>query len=159
MMDILMYLFETYIHSEVELLVDQDELAEELSKAGFEQDDICKALIWLERLALLQDSDTVPYLSGETLSTSLRVFTSKEMERLDTECRGFLTFLVQINVLTPETREMVIDRVMELETAEFFLDDLKWVILMVLFNAPGNESAYDQMEELIYSSGEGDHLH
>lgn len=35
MMDILMYLFETYIHSDVELMVDQDELADELSRAGF----------------------------------------------------------------------------------------------------------------------------
>ena len=31
MFDVLMYLFETYIHSDVELMVEQDELAEELS--------------------------------------------------------------------------------------------------------------------------------
>lgn len=29
---------------------------------------------------------------------------------------------------------MVIERVMALDTAEFELEDLKWVILMVLFN-------------------------
>lgn len=57
MMDILMYLFETYIHSDVELMVDQDELADELSRAGFHQDDIYKALNWLEKLAQLQDAD------------------------------------------------------------------------------------------------------
>ncbi|MFZ6043782.1 DUF494 family protein, partial [Vibrio natriegens] len=44
MMDILMYLFETYIHSDVELMVDQDELSEELLRAGFHQEDIYKAL-------------------------------------------------------------------------------------------------------------------
>lgn len=158
MMDILMYLFETYIHSEVELLVDQDELADELSRAGFHQDDIYKALDWLEKLALLQDADKTPYLSGSA-STSVRIFTTKEMDRLDTECRGFLIFLEQINVLSPETREMVIDRVMELETQEFVLDDLKWVILMVLFNVPGNERAYDQMEELLYSAEEDEYFH
>lgn len=159
MMDILMYLFETYIHSEVELLVDQEELAEELTRAGFHQDDICKALIWLEKLAHLQDEENTPYLSGHTLPTSCRIFTSKEMGRLDLECRGFLIFLEQISVLSPDTREMVIDRVMELETSEFYLDDLKWVILMVLFNVPGNESAYDQMENLIYSTQEENYLH
>lgn len=57
--------------------------------------------------------------------------------------------------MTAETREMVIDRVMGLETNEFILDDLKWVILMVLFNVPGNESAYTQMEELLYSTEQG----
>lgn len=158
MMDILMYLFETYIHSDIELMVDQDELADELSRAGFHQDDIFKALSWLEKLALLQDADKIPYLSGSAL-TSVRIFTMKEMNRLDTQCRGFLIFLEQISVLSPEIREMVIDRVMELETQEFVLDDLKWVILMVLFNVPGNERAYDQMEDLLYTTPEDEYLH
>ncbi|MDD1795553.1 DUF494 family protein [Enterovibrio sp. ZSDZ42] len=158
MMDILMYLFETYIHSDVELLVDQDELADELSRAGFHQEDIYKALNWLEKLALLQDADKSPYLTGSAL-TSMRIFTPNEMDRLDTESRGFLIFLEQISVLSPETREMVIDRVMELETLEFVLEDLKWVILMVLFNVPGNERAYDQMEDLLYSTAEDEYLH
>lgn len=57
MMDILMYLFETYIHSDSELQVDQDELEDELLRAGFHQDDIYKALHWLEDLAALQDTD------------------------------------------------------------------------------------------------------
>ncbi|MCE7630785.1 DUF494 family protein, partial [Vibrio fluvialis] len=88
-------------------------------------------------------------------ATSVRIFTAQEMERLDTESRGFLMFLEQIKVLTPETREMVIDRVMGLETNEFELDDLKWIILMVLFNVPGNENAYTLMEELLYSKEQG----
>ncbi|MBE1277498.1 DUF494 family protein [Enterovibrio baiacu] len=158
MMDILMYLFETYIHSDAELMVDQDELADELLRAGFHQEDIYKALDWLEKLALLQDADKTPYLTGSAL-TSVRIFTPQEMDRLDTESRGFLIFLEQISVLNPETREMVIDRVMELETHEFALDDLKWVILMVLFNVPGNERAYDQMEELLYCTAEDEYLH
>ncbi|MFD2179116.1 DUF494 family protein [Veronia pacifica] len=153
MMDILMYLFETYIHSDVELMVDQDELADELSRAGFHQEDIYKALAWLEKLAQLQDADQNPYLTGSAL-TSMRIYTPKEMERLDTESRGFIIFLEQMKVLTPETREMVVDRVMELEAQDFALEDLKWVILMVLFNVPGNESAYDQMEELLYDVGD-----
>ncbi|PCS23324.1 hypothetical protein BTN49_1321 [Candidatus Enterovibrio escicola] len=153
-----MYLFETYIHSDVELMVDQDELADELLRAGFHQEDIYKALSWLEKLALLQDADKIPYLSGSSL-TSVRIFTAKEMGRLDTESRGFLMFLEQISVLNPETREMAIDRVMELETQELVLEDLKWVILMVLFNVPGNERAYDQMEELLYCMTEDENLH
>ncbi len=40
-------------------------------------------------------------------------------------------------MLNLETREMVIERVLALDNAEFELDDLKWVILMVLFNIPG----------------------
>ena len=36
------------------------------------------------------------------------------------------------------------------EFAALTLDDLKWVVLMVLFNVPGSEQAYAQMEELIF---------
>lgn len=50
---------------------------------------------------------------------------------------------------------MVIDRVMELDEPTLILEDLKWVILMVLFNAPGHESAYEQMEDLIFEQPEG----
>lgn len=159
MMDILMYLFETYIHSDAELMVNQDELADELSRAGFHHEDIHKALNWLEKLALLQEADQTPYLTGNALSTSIRIFTAQEMTRLDTECRGFLMFLEQVGVLSVETREMVIDRVMELDTSDFSLDDLKWIVMMVLFNVPGNESAYDQMEDLLYCGSDEDYFH
>ncbi|MCG6418755.1 DUF494 family protein, partial [Vibrio fluvialis] len=109
MMDILMYLFETYIHSDAELQVDQDELEDELLRAGFHQKDIYKALHWLEELAALQQTDAHSAIATSA-ATSVRIFTAQEMERLDTESRGFLMFLEQIKVLTPETREMVIDR-------------------------------------------------
>lgn len=154
MMDILMYLFETYIHSDAELQVDQDELEDELLRAGFHQEDIYKALNWLEELATLQQSDEHSALETSA-ATAMRLFTADEEVRLDVKCRGFLLFLEQIKVLTPETREMVIDRVMGLETNEFELDDLKWIILMVLFNVPGNENAYNVMEEWLYTKEQG----
>lgn len=154
MMDILMYLFETYIHNDAELMVDQDELEDELKRAGFHQNEIYKALNWLEELAALQQSDAQSAITTSS-STSVRIYTRSEMHRLDIKCRGFLLFLEQIGVLTTETREMVIDRVMGIETSDFHLDDLKWVVLLVLFNVPGNENAYTQMEELLYTAETG----
>ncbi|TCN86734.1 DUF494 family protein [Shewanella fodinae] len=153
MFDILMYLFENYVHSEVELMVDEDELTKELTRAGFHQSEILKALSWLERLAALQESDT-PYVRTND-NYSFRIYTKEEIDKLDVECRGFLLFLEEIGVLNFNTREMVIDRVMELDESSLVLDDLKWVILMVLFNAPGNESAYAQMEDLIFEQPDG----
>ena len=154
MMDILMYLFETYVHSDADLQVDQDQLEDELLRAGFHQKDIYKALHWLEELAALQHTDAQTAIA-KSAPTTMRIYAPEEIERLDLESRGFLLFLEHINVLTPETREMVIDRVMGLETDEFELDDLKWIILMVLFNVPGNENAYTVMEELLYSKEQG----
>ncbi|RKF22198.1 DUF494 domain-containing protein [Alginatibacterium sediminis] len=154
MFDILMYLFETYIHSEVELMMDQEELTEELSRAGFRKAEIYKALDWLEQLSSLQDNEQNPYLNSSNLS-SMRIYTAAEGAKLDVACRGFILFLEQMQVLTADTREMVIDRVMELDIVNMELEDLKWVILMVLFNVPGSESAYAQMEDLIFDMGEG----
>ncbi|SON51272.1 DUF494 family protein [Vibrio tapetis] len=154
MMDILMYLFETYIHSDAELMVDQDELEDELVRAGFHQKEIYKALNWLEELAALQESDGQSAITTNS-TTSVRIYTNTEMHRIFMKCRGFLLFLEQVGVLTTETREMVIDRVMGIETSDFHLDDLKWIVLLVLFNVPGNENAYTQMEELLYTTETG----
>lgn len=154
MFDILMYLFENYIHSEAEVMVDHDVLTDELTRAGFHQDEIYKALTWLEKLAALQDSESYPYVT-RVARQSVRIYTPEEMQFLDTESRGFLMFLEQVNVLDFSTREMVIDRVMELDTKFFSIDDLKWVVLMVLFNVPGQENAYSQMEDLIFDEQEG----
>ncbi|ACT05248.1 MULTISPECIES: DUF494 family protein [Dickeya] len=154
MFDVLMYLFETYIHNETEMRVDQDTLTDDLTRAGFDRDDIYSALDWLEKLADLQEGQTPPLaLASDPLA--LRIYTAEEEQRLDVDCRGFLLFLEQIQVLNLETREMVIDRVMALETQDFDLEDLKWVILMVLFNVPGCESAYQQMEDLLFEVNEG----
>ena len=85
----------------------------------------------------------------------MRIYTDEESKRLDADSRGFLLFLEQIQVLNLETREMVIERIMALDTSEFDLEDLKWVVLMVLFNIPGCENAYQQMEELLFDANEG----
>ncbi len=155
MFDILMYLFENFIHNETEIRVDQDELTDELVRAGFHHDEIYKALSWLEKLAALQETDNIPYFAKGPTSFVNRVYTQEEEMRLDVECRGFLLFLEQINVVDSSTREMVIDRVMEIDSKEFCLEDMKWVVLMVLFNVPGKENAYAQMEDLLFEEPEG----
>ncbi|ALU43661.1 DUF494 family protein [Pseudoalteromonas rubra] len=154
MFDILMYLFENYIHSEADIFVEQNELTDELVGAGFNQDEIYKALDWLEQLADLQQSDEIPYLNARP-DSAIRIYTEQECAMLDIECRGFLMFVEQIGVIDSITREMVIDRLCALDKKAICLDDLKWVILMVLFNVPGKEHAYAQMEDLIFEEPTG----
>ncbi|ATD08412.1 MULTISPECIES: DUF494 family protein [Pseudoalteromonas] len=150
MFDILMYLFENYIHSEAEIFVEQNELTDELLRAGFNQGEIYKALDWLEQLADLQHSDENPYLNAKP-DHATRIYTDSECNMLDVESRGFLMFVEQVGVIDSTTREMVMDRLFALDKTYISLDDLKWVILMVLFNVPGKEHAYAQMEDLIFT--------
>ncbi len=100
-------------------------------------------------MAALHDSPDAPEYTA-CASDSFRIYATEETLKLSTECRGFLLFLEQVRVLNCETREIVIERLMELDTTEIELDDLKWVVMMVLFNLPGGENACHQMEELMY---------
>jgi Smg protein len=154
MFECLMYLFENYIHSEMNVMIDHKLLTDELTGAGFKKNEVFKALAWIERLACMQDSQDYEPVNNNSV-TSIRVYTEYEVTQLDLECRGFLHLLEQVGVLGPETREMVIDRAIEIENREFSVEDLKWVILMVLFNLPGQEQAFTQLEGLMFDEGGG----
>ena len=47
---------------------------------------------------------------------------------------------------------------MALDQDELDLDDLKWVVLMVLFNQPGSEAAYAWMETQMFEDDD-DYVH
>jgi Smg protein len=142
--DILIYLFEHYIDDDIELDADRDRLKVELRDAGFESGQVSKAFDWLQELAVSRAG------AGEQAAvTSTRVYAAEEERKLDAECRGFLYFLENAGVLDSHARELVIDRVLALESEEIDIGQLKWIILMVLFNQPGQEHAFVWMEDLV----------
>lgn len=145
--DVLLYLFENYIDTEESLKPDKDTLELELERVGFQELEIHKALDWLENMTVLADQPL-------TQHATMRVFSDLEKERLDVECRGYLLFLEQVGVLDVETREVVIERVLALDADEIDLDQLKWVVLMVLFYQPGREVAFAWMEDLVFEDME-----
>jgi len=148
LLDVLMYLFENYLDEEEELTTDRDNLQLELNEAGFAKGDIERALVWLEDLTKLRESGFKNSLKDPK---AFRVYTENELKKLNLECRGFLLFLEQIGVLGQQTREMVIDRVMALGNGvDIDIDQLKWVILMVVFNQPGQEESMEWIEDLVF---------
>jgi len=74
------------------------------------------------------------------------------------EIQGMLLYLEQGGILDQRSRELVIERAMALETDDLTADDVKWIILLVLLNQPGQESAFALMEELVYNGDPG-YLH
>ena len=145
--DILIYLFENYMDNDQNPGSDQAAIQEELLQAGFPESEIEKAFTWMDGLALQQGS---PSLDAHT-DNALRIYTSEEMAHLDTDSRGLLLFLEQTNILDPANRDLVIARAMALDTPQVGVDELKWVVLMVLMNQPGQETAFAQMEDLVYN--------
>lgn len=147
-LDVLMYLFENYMEDGQELESDQEALIIELSQAGFPQGEISKAFTWLEELSDLRDALPIGMIAANK-SSSFRHFSVAEIAKIDSRCRGFLLALEQQGVLDPLAREIVIDRVTALEADEIDMEQLKWVVLMVLFNQPGQEHAYNMLEDII----------
>ncbi len=144
--DVLLYLFENYMYDEPEESSDRDSLQVKLLEAGFPHQEIDKAFQWMDDLAA-QRPVAEP---RRPHSAPLRVFSARERTKLDSQCQGYLLFLEDSGILTPGNRELVIDRFMALEDEEAELDTLKWVVLMVLFNQPGQEAAFAWMENLVF---------
>ena len=145
-LDVLLYLFEHYIGDDADTLRDRDPLQQGLIEAGFSPSEISKAFDWLDGLAQQRPAGAQARVDGP-----VRVYHGPELDRLDVECRGFLLFLEQQGVLDADQRELVLDRAMALDQDELDLDDLKWVVLMVLFNQPGSEAAYAWMETQMFA--------
>jgi len=144
--NILIFLFEHHIDDDLDLNADRDRLKSELIQAGFDPEKVTQAFDWLQELAASSESAEIMPLAA---STSTRVYSAVEERKLDTECRGFLYFLEQANVLDSTRRELIIDRVLALETDDIDIEALKWVILIVLFNQSGYEQAFMWAEELV----------
>jgi Smg protein len=150
-LDVLMYLFETYVDTEDEPEADHNELRDELSRAGFGDLEIDRALDWLDGLTDHQENLV---FHAQTAHGS-RVYNGFEQERLDTECRGYIAYLEQIGILPPQQREILVDRLLALESADIDVEQIKWVVLMVLFSQPGQELAYARMEDLVFEESSG----
>ena len=151
MLEVLLYLFENYMAEGGELQPDQEILSQELAQAGFADGEISKAFTWLEDLLTMcenapsTEADWHPHLENQ----SIRVFTDTESSRLGIDGMDLLVKLEQAGVLDNQSREMVIDRVMAIETGELSLDHLKWVVMMVLCNHPERSDLIGLAEELV----------
>ena len=150
-LDVLMYLFETYVDTEEEPEADQHELRDELSRAGFSDIEIDGALDWLD--GLTDHQDNLAYHAHTSRGT--RIYNDFEQERLDSSCRGYISYLEQIAILSLPQRAILVDRLLALDSADIDVEQIKWVVLMVLFSQPGQEIAYARMEDLVFEESTG----
>lgn len=144
-LDVLMYLFENYMEDD-SFHADPETLKLQLSDAGFVNTQINKAFTWLQDLSDGQNENPSKLKYGEG---SFRVFNEDENEKLCMECRGFLHNLENMGIIDQPSRELIIDRFMALESDEADLEQFKWVVLMVLFNQPGYEDAFNTVENML----------
>ena len=141
--DVLMYLFDNYMDEDSENPPDNDLVKTELLAAGFVDNDVIRAFDWLESLAS-EDINVTPQSSS-----SFRIFSPFEKERLDVESQDLMMTLERTGILNSINRELILDRAIALEEV-LSLEKLKWIVLIVLLNQPHEELALARMEDIIY---------
>ena len=129
MYDILVFLFENC--QQAELAYDSERVAKKLSAAGFEDSDISEAMHWLAGVVQAPPGvrDPLP-----DLRASFRAYAPRELAKLDAACRGFLLTLEHSGILNAEMREVVIERALAAAGDTLSLEQLKLVVLMVVWN-------------------------
>ena len=162
-LDILIYVFDRYMLDEAPEMLERDDLARDLERAGFGHAHVERALDWLA--ALVEAANRSPERPGSTAvagataetgdgreraraAGAFRIFSECELARLSTECRGFLMTLERLGVLTAQQREIVVERMLALDADELDTEQLKWVVLMVLSSQPDGGQAFARMEDL-----------
>ena len=152
-LDILIYVFDRYMLDDGQDVPERDELAQNLEEVGFEGVKVERALDWLADLAGERDRPEL----ADSGKRAMRVFTDAELTHLPADCRGYLLTLERIGILSPQQREIVIERLLALEANELDVAQLKWVALMVLSSQPGEEFACSRMEDLVFDLPEMPH--
>ena len=148
MYDILAYLFENC--QQAEIADDRERVARKLSAAGFDDSDISEALHWLAGVL------RAPQAGASALPdrrTSFRAFAPRELAKLDAECRGFLLTLEHSGILNAATRELVLERSLAASGHTLSLEQLKLIVLMVLWNQ--NTPTSQLLAEDLFSTPHG----
>ena len=148
MFDILVYVFENCRQADVSH--DPERVARKLSAAGFDGTEISAALSWLAGVVRTPQRSLAPLPES---GTAFRAFAPKELAKLDADCRGFLLFLERSGILSPASREHVIERALATAGETLSLDQIKLIVVMVLWS---QQAAASQLvaEELLSARGE-----
>ena len=147
MFEVLAYLYETWF--DCESCPDPDTLRIKLRAAGYDAEEVDDALTWLGTLAD-GESSCLPEAFAER--ASFHAYAPAETRALSTACRGYLAFLEERGIIDPVEREIIIASAQQLPQGAPDLDELRVVVLIVLW-AEGTELDSLALEELLPDDG------
>lgn len=146
-LDVLIYLIQNASLDDDPAAYDQDSLKTMLEDAGFAQGDISEAFRWLDDL----DYQISQQATIEPAASSVRCFATAETNLLDVNCQNYLLNLVNTGILSANSFELVMDRVIALAEYEITLDQLEWVVLVVLSNQSNEQAAFERLEAMAFT--------
>ena len=155
MFDVLVFVYENYCPDDTG--AQWGHLERKLNAVGFETEEIQDALTWLRGLSQAASgirleqppADPAAQPAGRPAAAalqqpapgaltaspdSMRVYSCAEQDHLGSQCLGFVSFLESTAVLSPQLREIVIDRAMAAPGNPVSVEDLKVIVLMVYWS-------------------------
>jgi Smg protein len=151
---VLIYVYDHYMLADPADVPERHRMLADLQRRGFSVSEVVHAMEWLS--ALVGDQRASPGATeAESARGALRVFDDGELSRLSADSRAFLMLLDRQHVLTAQQRELVIERALALDVdeVEVEVEQLKWVVLLVLSSQPGQELAFARFESVMSAAG------
>jgi Smg protein len=145
---VLIYVYDHYMLADPADVPERHHMLEDLQKRGFSVSEVVQAMEWLSALVGDQRASPEP-ADTQPGCEALRIFADGELSRLSADCRAFLMVLDRQHVLTAQQRELVIERALALDVEEVEVEQLKWVVLLVLSSHPGQELAFARFESVM----------
>ena len=102
---------------------------------------------WVE---IFKSSTETPMLHSPS-SSSIRILSDDEKNLLDIECQNYITRLEKFGLLTPEKRELLIDKLTSIGFEPMDLEVVKALSILMLFQEPSVEvklHAYENDEAI-----------
>ena len=148
-LDILLYLFEYYSEDPMRESDTSFVIRDHLIDAGFQDAAIDHAMDWVEIFKNPKEGEMLHTPS----SSSIRILSDDEKNLLDVECQSYISRLEKFGLLTPEKRELLIDKLTSIGFEPMDLEVVKALSILMLFQEPSVEvrlHAYEN-EEIIDS--------
>ena len=131
-LDILLYLFEYYSEDPVRESDTSFVIRDHLIDAGFQDAAIDHAMDWVE-IFKNQGEDMMLQTPS---NSSIRILSDDEKNLLDVECQNYISRLEKFGLLTPEKRELLIDKLISIGFEPMDLEVVKALSILMLFQEP-----------------------
>ena len=146
-LDILLYLFEYYSEDPVRESDTSFVIRDHLIDAGFQDAAIDHAMDLVE---IFKNPKEVMMLHTPS-NSSVRILSDDEKNLLDVECQNYISRLEKFGLLTPEKRELLIDKLTSIGFEPMDLEVVKALSILMLFQEPSVEvklHAYENEEAI-----------
>jgi len=148
----LMHFFEK-INTTGAIPFDEQLFVSELRELGVPQKEIQELVSWINDFSKKAEKTHIPYYPVQKHSGT-RIFTPVECQHISKKQRSLLLDFEQHGILSPVTRELVIDELLQLHPEEITTGRVKWLILRILTHQ-SDQLAIANMERFLLFEAPG----